>query len=188
MQNFKIRRTTHHLRITLWNAKPRKGERTHLTICRACTSGGRVSLLRLISKDRRSKHFLHHWRLGWWKSCCWARTASARGKSNGTFGSITSVSSEDYTESPRKRAVIMAGYLYSHVYVSILFCMGEKLRGYALNYRGHPRNWDYVVKIHPDVKHWHGAILDSWFAHISISTNSQKGGCWMAGAGNRWRI
>ncbi|GIM28325.1 cupin [Clostridium polyendosporum] len=32
-----------------------------------------------------------------------------------------------------------------------------------------------VVKIHPDVKHWHGATPDSWFAHIAISTNAQKG-------------
>lgn len=32
-----------------------------------------------------------------------------------------------------------------------------------------------VVKIDPDVKHWHGATPDSWFAHIAISTNVQKG-------------
>ena len=32
-----------------------------------------------------------------------------------------------------------------------------------------------VVKILPDVKHWHGATPDNWFAHIAISTNSQKG-------------
>jgi quercetin dioxygenase-like cupin family protein len=32
-----------------------------------------------------------------------------------------------------------------------------------------------VVKIYPDVKHWHGATPDSWFVHISISTNIQKG-------------
>ena len=32
-----------------------------------------------------------------------------------------------------------------------------------------------VVKIQPDVKHWHGAAPDSWFAHIAISTNVQKG-------------
>ena len=32
-----------------------------------------------------------------------------------------------------------------------------------------------VVKIHPDVKHWHGATPDSWFSHIAISTNAQKG-------------
>lgn len=28
-----------------------------------------------------------------------------------------------------------------------------------------------VVKIHPDVIHWHGAAPDSEFAHISIETN-----------------
>lgn len=32
-----------------------------------------------------------------------------------------------------------------------------------------------VVKIRPDVKHWHGATPDSWFTHIAISTNAQKG-------------
>ena len=32
-----------------------------------------------------------------------------------------------------------------------------------------------VVKIHPEVKHWHGAASDSWFTHIAISTNPQKG-------------
>lgn len=32
-----------------------------------------------------------------------------------------------------------------------------------------------IVKIHPNVKHWHGATPDSWFAHIAISTNVQMG-------------
>lgn len=32
-----------------------------------------------------------------------------------------------------------------------------------------------VIKILPDVKHWHGATPDSWFTHIAISTNVQKG-------------
>jgi quercetin dioxygenase-like cupin family protein len=32
-----------------------------------------------------------------------------------------------------------------------------------------------VVTIRPDVKHWHGAAKDSWFTHIAISTNPQKG-------------
>jgi quercetin dioxygenase-like cupin family protein len=32
-----------------------------------------------------------------------------------------------------------------------------------------------VVKIRPNVKHWHGATQDSWFVHIAISTNVQKG-------------
>lgn len=32
-----------------------------------------------------------------------------------------------------------------------------------------------VVKIAPDVKHWHGAAADSWFTHIAISTNVQMG-------------
>lgn len=32
-----------------------------------------------------------------------------------------------------------------------------------------------VVKIDPDVKHWHGAAPDSWLVHLAISTNVQKG-------------
>jgi quercetin dioxygenase-like cupin family protein len=32
-----------------------------------------------------------------------------------------------------------------------------------------------VVKIRPDVKHWHGAAPDSWLSHIAISTNVQAG-------------
>ncbi|GEA16265.1 cupin [Moorella sp. E308F] len=32
-----------------------------------------------------------------------------------------------------------------------------------------------VVKIQPDVKHWHGATQNSWLSHIAITTNSQKG-------------
>ncbi|GFZ30781.1 cupin [Clostridium zeae] len=32
-----------------------------------------------------------------------------------------------------------------------------------------------VVKISPNVKHWHGATADSWFAHIAISTNVKEG-------------
>lgn len=32
-----------------------------------------------------------------------------------------------------------------------------------------------VVKVAPYVKHWHGAAPDSWFVHIGISTNIQKG-------------
>lgn len=32
-----------------------------------------------------------------------------------------------------------------------------------------------VVKIHPNVKHWHGAAPTSWFVHLSIETNSAAG-------------
>jgi quercetin dioxygenase-like cupin family protein len=32
-----------------------------------------------------------------------------------------------------------------------------------------------VVKILPDVEHWHGASRDSEFTHIAVNTNSQKG-------------
>jgi quercetin dioxygenase-like cupin family protein len=32
-----------------------------------------------------------------------------------------------------------------------------------------------IVKITPNVEHWHGATKDSNFSHIAISTNIQKG-------------
>ena len=32
-----------------------------------------------------------------------------------------------------------------------------------------------VVAVSPHVKHWHGAAPDSWFTHIAIMPNSQKG-------------
>jgi len=32
-----------------------------------------------------------------------------------------------------------------------------------------------VVKVPPDVKHWHGAAPDSWFTHIAVMPNTQKG-------------
>ncbi|MEA4835556.1 MAG: cupin domain-containing protein [Anaeromusa sp.] len=32
-----------------------------------------------------------------------------------------------------------------------------------------------VVKIAANVKHWHGAAIDSWLAHLSVETNSQAG-------------
>ncbi len=31
-----------------------------------------------------------------------------------------------------------------------------------------------VVRIAPEVEHWHGAGPDSWMTHISIETNSQR--------------
>ena len=32
-----------------------------------------------------------------------------------------------------------------------------------------------VVKINPNVKHWHGASPDSWLVHIAVIANPQKG-------------
>ena len=32
-----------------------------------------------------------------------------------------------------------------------------------------------VVNIPADVKHWHGAAKDSWFVHIAIEVNPEKG-------------
>lgn len=36
-----------------------------------------------------------------------------------------------------------------------------------------------VVNIPPEVKHWHGAAKDSWFAHVAIEVPA-------AGASNEW--
>lgn len=33
-----------------------------------------------------------------------------------------------------------------------------------------------VVTIPKDMKHWHGATKDSWFVHLTISTNVELGG------------
>jgi quercetin dioxygenase-like cupin family protein len=32
-----------------------------------------------------------------------------------------------------------------------------------------------VVTIPADVKHWHGAAKDSWFVHLAVEVNSEKG-------------
>ena len=32
-----------------------------------------------------------------------------------------------------------------------------------------------VVKIPPNIKHWHGAAADSWFVHLGITTNPHAG-------------
>jgi quercetin dioxygenase-like cupin family protein len=32
-----------------------------------------------------------------------------------------------------------------------------------------------VVQIPADVKHWHGAASDSWFVHLAIEVNPEKG-------------
>lgn len=32
-----------------------------------------------------------------------------------------------------------------------------------------------VIKIAPDVKHWHGATADSWLIHIGVTTNIKNG-------------
>jgi quercetin dioxygenase-like cupin family protein len=37
-----------------------------------------------------------------------------------------------------------------------------------------------VVKILPELKHWHGASPESWFTHMAINPSSAKGGVkWM---------
>ena len=55
--------------------------------------------------------------------------------------------------------------------------------------RGYYQQWDKparelhagdVVEIPADVKHWHGAARDSWFAHIAIEIHPEKGpAVWM---------
>ena len=38
-----------------------------------------------------------------------------------------------------------------------------------------------VVTIPADVKHWHGAASDSWFVHLAIEVNPEKGpATWLA--------
>ncbi|WP_414648001.1 cupin domain-containing protein [Desulfitobacterium sp.] len=32
-----------------------------------------------------------------------------------------------------------------------------------------------VVQIPADVKHWHGAAPDSWFVHLAVEVNPEKG-------------
>ena len=32
-----------------------------------------------------------------------------------------------------------------------------------------------VVEIPPEVKHWHGAAADSWFAHLAVEVPSEGG-------------
>lgn len=50
-------------------------------------------------------------------------------------------------------------------------------RGYYQEENKIPRelNPGDVVMISPNVKHWHGAVRESWFSHISIETNCQAG-------------
>jgi quercetin dioxygenase-like cupin family protein len=39
-----------------------------------------------------------------------------------------------------------------------------------------------VVKIPPNVKHWHGASKDNWFVHVGITTNPNIGNVEWIGA------
>ena len=34
-----------------------------------------------------------------------------------------------------------------------------------------------VVKIPPEVKHWHGAAKDSWFSHLAVSVTAEGAYC-----------
>lgn len=54
--------------------------------------------------------------------------------------------------------------------------------------RGYYQEWgkeaqelhpDDVVNIPPEVKHWHGAAKDSWFAHLAVEVPAE-------GASNEW--
>lgn len=59
----------------------------------------------------------------------------------------------------------------------ILLCTAGK--GYYQEWGKEPQelNPGDVVNISPEVKHWHGAAPDSWFAHIAISVPNENAGC-----------
>ena len=61
----------------------------------------------------------------------------------------------------------------------ILFCTSG--RGYYQEWGQAPRELHPgdVVNIPPEVKHWHGAAKDSWFAHIAVEVPAE-------GATNEW--
>lgn len=43
-----------------------------------------------------------------------------------------------------------------------------------------------IVEIAPGVEHWHGAVPDSWFAHIAITTNPQENATvWLSTVSNK---
>ena len=56
----------------------------------------------------------------------------------------------------------------------ILLCTAG--RGYYQEWGKEPRELrpGDVVSIPPEVKHWHGAAPDSWFAHVAISIPGSK--------------
>ena len=56
----------------------------------------------------------------------------------------------------------------------VLLCTAG--RGYYQEWGKEPRELHPgdVVSIPPEVKHWHGAAPDSWFAHVAISIPGSK--------------
>lgn len=61
----------------------------------------------------------------------------------------------------------------------VLLCTAG--RGYYQEWGKEPRELQAgdVVNIPPEVKHWHGAAPDSWFAHLAIEVPAE-------GASNEW--
>lgn len=61
----------------------------------------------------------------------------------------------------------------------ILLCTAG--RGYYQEWGKEPQELHpgYVVNIPPEVKHWHGAAPDSWFAHLAVEVPAE-------GASNQW--
>jgi 4-carboxymuconolactone decarboxylase len=61
----------------------------------------------------------------------------------------------------------------------VLLCTAG--RGYYQEWGKEPQELHAgdVVNIPPEVKHWHGAALDSWFAHIAIEVPAE-------GSSNEW--
>jgi quercetin dioxygenase-like cupin family protein len=60
-----------------------------------------------------------------------------------------------------------------HTQLLVHFRKGENVTfepGCRNNWHKHPGD---VVEIFPNVKHWHGAAADSWFAHLAIDPDTQ---------------
>ena len=64
-------------------------------------------------------------------------------------------------------------YWHSHPGGQILLVTGGKGYSQEEGKTAQPLKKGDVVKIPPNVKHWHGAMSDSWFVHLGITTNPQ---------------
>jgi quercetin dioxygenase-like cupin family protein len=66
-------------------------------------------------------------------------------------------------------------YWHSHPGGQILLVTGGKGYSQEEGKTAQPLKKGDVVKIPPNVKHWHGAMSESWFVHLGITTNTQAG-------------
>ena len=57
----------------------------------------------------------------------------------------------------------------------MLICIGG--RGWYQEYGKEPRELHAgdIVNIPAEVKHWHGAAKDSWFAHLAVEIQGEDG-------------